>query len=216
MGNETNPLAGLSYNKGENSIPSADDDAGLVSRSRQGDLDAFEQLVLKHQKRMLNIAYRLIGDYDEACEVAQDAFLSAHRNIKMFRGDSKFTTWLTAITVNLSKNRLKHLKSRHGHEAYSLDDPVETIDGEMIIDPPSTAPSVLDRLEKRDVQSRVQDCIKVLDSDFREVLVLRDLQDLSYEEIGSLLKLHGGTVKSRLFRAREMVKDCLKRVMGEL
>ena len=118
--------------------------------------------------------------------------------------------------MNLSKNRLKHLKSRHGHEAYSLDEPVETIDGEMTIDPPSTAPSVLDRLEKCDVQSRVQDCIKMLDPDFREVLVLRDLQDLSYEEIGNLLKLHGGTVKSRLFRAREMVKDCLKRVMGEL
>jgi len=216
MSNETNPLAGLSYNKGAASITPADDDAGLVARSRQGDLDAFEQLVIKHQKRMLNIAYRLIGDYDDACEVVQDAFVSAHRNVKTFRGDSKFTTWLTAITVNLSKNRLKQLKSRRGHEAYSLDDPVETNDGEMTIDPPSKDPSVLDRLEKRDVQSRVQDCIKALEPDFREVLVLRDLQDLSYEEIGNLLKLHGGTVKSRLFRAREMVKDCLKRVMGEL
>ena len=216
MGNETNPLAGLSYHKGGNSTAPEDDDAGLVARSRQGDLDAFEQLVLRYQKRMLNIAYRLIGDYDEACEVVQDAFVSAHRNVKTFRGDSKFTTWLTAITVNLSKNRLKQLKSRQGHEAYSLDDPLETNDGEMIIAPPSKAPSVLDRLEKCDVQSRVQDCIKVLDPDFREVLVLRDLQDLSYEEIGNLLKLQGGTVKSRLFRAREMVKDCLKRVMGEL
>jgi len=216
MSNETNPLAGLSYNKGVSGIPPTDDDAGLVTRSQQGDLGAFEQLVTKHQKRMLNIAYRLIGDYDEACEVVQDAFVSAHRNVKTFRGDSKFTTWLTAITVNLSKNRLKQLKSRRGHEAYSLDDPVETNDGEMTIDPPSKDPSVLDRLEKRDVQSRVQDCIKALEPDFREVLVLRDLQDLSYEEIGNLLKLHGGTVKSRLFRAREMVKDCLKRIMGEL
>ena len=197
-------------------MPPSDDDAGLVTRSRQGDLDAFEQLVAKHQKRMLNIAYRLIGDYDEACEVVQDAFVSAHRNIKKFRGDSKFTTWLTAITVNLSKNRLKQLISRKYHEAYSLDDPVETNDGEVTIDPLSKDPSVLDRLEKSDVQSSVQNCIKALDPAFREVLVLRDLQDLSYEEIGNLLKLHGGTVKSRLFRAREMVKDCLKRVMGEL
>lgn len=216
MSNETNPLAGLSYNKGVTGIPPADDDAGLVTRSRQGDLDAFEQLVTKHQKRMLNIAYRLIGDYDEACEVVQDAFVSAHRNIRTFRGDSKFTTWLTTITVNLSKNRLKQLISRKGHEAYSLDDPVETNDGKVTIDPLSKDPSVLDRLEKSDVQSRVRNCIKALDPAFREVLVLRDLQDLSYEEIGNLLKLHGGTVKSRLFRAREMVKDCLKRVMGEL
>ena len=216
MSNETNPLAGLSYNKEVIGIPPADDDAGLVTRSRQGDLDAFEQLVIKHQKRMLNIAYRLIGDYDDACEVVQDAFVSAHRNIKTFRGDSKFTTWLTAITVNLSKNRSKQMISRQGNEAYSLDDPVETNDGEVTIDPPSKDPSVLDRLERSDVQSRVHDCIKALDPAFREVLVLRDLQDLSYEEIGNLLKLHGGTVKSRLFRAREMVKDCLKRVMGEL
>ncbi len=216
MRNGTNPLAGLSYNKGVTGIPPLDDDAGLVARSRQGDLDAFEQLVTRHQKRMLNIAYRLIGDYDEACEVVQDSFVSAHRNIKTFRGVSKFTTWLTAITLNLSKNRLKQLKSRQGHEAYSLDEPVETNYGEMTIDPPLKEPSVLDRLEKRDVQIRVQDCIKALDPDFREVLVLRDLQDLSYEEIGSLLGIHGGTVKSRLFRAREMIKDCLKRVMGEL
>jgi RNA polymerase sigma-70 factor (ECF subfamily) len=216
MSNETNPLAGLSYNKDVTGIPAADDDAGLVTRSRQGDLDAFEQLVTKHQKRMLNIAYRLIGDYDEACEVVQDAFVSAHRNIKTFRGDSKFTTWLTTITLNLSKNRLKQMKSRRSRESYSLDNPVETTDGEIIIDPPSRDPSVLDRLEKHDVQRRVQDCIKALDPDFREVLVLRDLQDLSYEEIGNLLKVNGGTVKSRLFRAREMVKDCLKRVMGEL
>lgn len=216
MSNETNPLAGLSYNKGLTGIPPVDDDAVLVMRSRQGDLDAFEQLVTKHEKRMLNIAYRLIGDYDEACEVVQDAFVSAHRNIRTFRGDSKFTTWLTAITVNLSKNRLKQLISRKGHEAYSLDDPVESNDGKVTIDPLSKDPSVLDRLEKSDVQSRVQNCIKALDPAFREVLVLRDLQDLSYEEIGNLLKLHGGTVKSRLFRAREMVKDCLKLVMGEL
>jgi RNA polymerase sigma-70 factor (ECF subfamily) len=212
----TNPLAGLSYNKRGNSAAPVDDDSDLVARSRHGDLEAFEQLVLMHQKRMLNIAYRLIGDYDDACEVVQDAFVSAHRNIKTFRGDSKFTTWLTAITMNLSKNRLKHLKSRQGHVAYSLDDQVETSEGEMAIDPLSKAPSALDQLELRDVQSRVQDCIKMLDPDFREVLVLRDLQDLSYEEIGSLLNLQSGTVKSRLFRAREIVKDCLKHVMGGL
>jgi RNA polymerase sigma-70 factor (ECF subfamily) len=215
MKNETNALAGLSHNKGVSGIPAADDDAGLVAQSRKGDLDAFEMLVTKHQKRMLNISYRLIGDYDEACEVVQDAFVSAHRNIRAFRGDSKFTTWLTAITVNLSKNRLRHLNSRRGHVAYSLDDPVETNDGEMAADLPSKDPSVLDRLEKRDIQRSVQDCIKALDPDFRTVLVLRDLEDLSYEEIGHVLKLHGGTVKSRLFRAREMIKDCLKHVMGE-
>lgn len=193
-----------------------DDDAGLVASTQKGDLDAFELLVRKHQKRMLNIALRLIDDYEEACEVVQDAFVSAHKNIKAFRGDSKFTTWLTAITVNLSKNRLRQVKSRRGHEAFSIDDPVRTEEGQIVVDPPSNEPSVLERLEKRDIQKRVQDCIKALEPDFREVLVLRDMQDFSYDEIAVMLKMREGTVKSRLFRAREMVKDCLKRVMGAL
>jgi RNA polymerase sigma-70 factor (ECF subfamily) len=86
----------------------------------------------------------------------------------------------------------------------------------MIVDPPSKEPSVLDMLEQRDVQGRVQDCIKALDPEHREVIVLRDLQDFSYEEISGMLKMREGTVKSRLFRAREAIKDCLKKVMGEL
>ncbi len=193
-----------------------DDDAGLVALSQKGDLSAFEALVRKHQKRMLNVAFRLIDDYEEACEVVQDAFVSAYKNIRTFRGDSKFSTWLTSITVNLSKNRLKQVKSRRGHEAFSIDEPVQTDEGRMVIDPPSHEPSVLDRLETRDIRNRVQECIKALAPDFREVLVLRDMQDFSYDEIASVLRMHEGTVKSRLFRAREMVRDCLKRVMGDL
>lgn len=193
-----------------------DDDAVLVSASQQGDLNAFETLVARHQKRMLNIAFRLTGNYDEACEVVQDAFVSAYKNIRTFRGEAKFTTWLTTITVNLSKNRLKQIQSRKRHEAYSLDESVRTGDGEMAVDPPSREPSVLDRLEKQDIRDRVQDCIKALEPDFREVLVLRDLQDFSYGEIGGMLAVPEGTVKSRLFRARELVRDCLKRFMGEL
>jgi RNA polymerase sigma-70 factor (ECF subfamily) len=216
MANETNAPVGLSHSTGGIGNTAVDEDAGLVSLSREGDLGAFEHLVNKHQKRMLNVAFRMIGDYDEACEAVQDAFVSAYKHIKNFRGQAKFTTWLTAITVNHSRNRLKQMRSRHGHEAFSLDDPVQAGDGEMIVDPPSKEPSVLDMLEQRDVQGRVQDCIKALDPEHREVIVLRDMQDFSYEEIGNILKMREGTVKSRLFRAREAIKDCLKKVMGEL
>ena len=216
MSNGTNSSAGLSYTTGDSSSIGSYDDAALVSSTQNGDLHAFELLVTRYQKKMLNISFRLVGDYDDACEVVQDAFVSAYRNIKTFRGDAKFTTWLTTITLNLSKNRLKQMRSRQGHEAFSLDDPIQTDDGEMTMDPPSNEPSVLDRMEKRDIQTKVQDCIKSLEADFREVLVLRDMQDFSYEEIGAMLKAREGTVKSRLFRAREMVKECLKKFMGEL
>jgi RNA polymerase sigma-70 factor, ECF subfamily len=212
MSNGTNPPASLSYSSGSSSASGSDDDATLVSSAQAGDLHAFEQLVTKHQKKMLNIAYRLIGDYDDACEVVQDAFVSAHKNIRMFRGDAKFRTWLTTITLNLSKNRLKQIRSRHGHEAFSLNDPIQTDDGTMTMDPSSKEPSVLERMESQDIRTRVQDCIKALDTDFREVLILRDMQEFSYEEIGSMLKVREGTVKSRLFRAREMIKECLKKV----
>lgn len=214
--NGTNPSSALSHQLDGIAAPVADPDVILVQLAQQGDLNAFEDLVVKYQKRMLNIAFRLTNSYDDACEVVQDSFVAAYKNIASFRGDSKFTTWLTTITVNLSKNRLKQLRTRQGHEAYSLDDPIEVGDDVIVRDPASKEPSVLDTLEKRDVQARVQECVKKLDADFREVLILRDLQEFSYEEIADVLKLAAGTVKSRLFRARDMVKDCLKKFMGEL
>ena len=216
MSNGTNPPAELSYTLERSGTSGPDADHALVLSAQQGDLNAFETLVERHQKRMLNIAFRLVGNHDDACEVVQDAFVSAHRSLKTFRRDAKFTTWLTTITLNLSKNRLKQLRSRQGHEAFSLDEPLRTDDGEMTLDPPSKEPSVLDRMEQRDIQTRVQDCIQALDPGFREVLVLRDMQEFSYEEIGTMLKTREGTVKSRLFRAREMVKECLKKAFGPL
>ncbi len=200
---------------GEIPLP-ADPDAALVTAARKGDLDAFEELVGRHQTRMLNIAFRLTGEYEEACEAVQDAFVSAYRNLRSFRREARFSTWLTSITVNHAKNRLRRILIRRTRVPLSLDEPVRTGDGEVKFDPPSREPSVLDRMEARDIQARVRGCIDALDPDFREVIVLRDMQDLAYEEIAAVLQLAAGTVKSRLFRAREAVKECLKRVMGGL
>jgi RNA polymerase sigma-70 factor (ECF subfamily) len=193
-----------------------DEDRKFVASCQEGDINAFEVLVRRHQKRMLNIAYRISGSYDEACEIVQEAFISAYKNIKGFKGKAKFATWLYAICINLSKNRLKQLQTRRYREAYSTNDPIVTPDGEIKGDPPSSEPSALDRLEARDVQQQVQGCINALDAEFREVLILRDIQGFSYDEISAMLKVPEGTVKSRLFRAREAVKDCLKGVMGDL
>ncbi|HEX9949196.1 MAG TPA: sigma-70 family RNA polymerase sigma factor, partial [Thermodesulfobacteriota bacterium] len=112
-------------------------------------------------------------------------------------------------------NRLKRLKTRHYREGRSLDDPIMTPDGELLADPPSSEPSALDKLEARDVQQKVQLCINALDAEFREVIVLRDIQGFSYEEISAMLKKPVGTVKSRLFRAREAMRACLQDFMGD-
>jgi RNA polymerase sigma-70 factor (ECF subfamily) len=187
-----------------------DDDLEYVSLCRKGDVNAFEVLVRRHERRMFNIAFRVIGNYDEACEVVQDAFISAYKNIKGFKGEARFSTWLYAICINHARNRLRQLKTRRYREGRSLDDPIMTPEGELLADPPSGEPSALERLEARDVQQQVQGCINALDAEFREVIVLRDIQGFSYEEISAMLKKPKGTVKSRLFRARDAMRVCLK------
>jgi RNA polymerase sigma-70 factor (ECF subfamily) len=185
-----------------------------VSLCKKGDIDAFEFLVKKHQKRMLNIAFRMIGNYEEACEVVQDAFVSAHKNIRKFEEKARFSTWLCAIVMNLSKNRIKQLRVREYHEGFSMDEPVLTEDDQMNRTPVSDEPSILERLEKKEIQQKVQGCIDSLESEFREVLILRDMQGFPYDEISGMLKIPEGTVKSRLFRARSVLRECLRKIKG--
>ncbi|MDH5203283.1 MAG: sigma-70 family RNA polymerase sigma factor, partial [Nitrospirota bacterium] len=164
-----------------------DEDYEFVSLCKEGDVDAFEVLVRKHQKRMLNIAYRMIGNYEEACDVVQDAFISAYRSIKSFKGKAKFSTWLYTIVMNLSKNRLKQLRTQLHREKFSIDNPVLTNNGQIRGELASIGPSALESLERRDVQQKVQECINSLDEEFREVLILRDIQGFSYDEISDVL-----------------------------
>jgi RNA polymerase sigma-70 factor, ECF subfamily len=193
-----------------------DEDAEAVSLCKEGNVDAFESLVGKYQKKMFNIAYRMIGNYEDACEIVQDTFVSAYKGIKDFEGKARFSTWLYAIIMNLSRNRLSQLKIQRSREAFSIDDPVGSDDAEVKRETASDEPSILERLERKDVQRKVQGCIDTLDDEFKEVLVLRDIQRFSYDEITDMLKIPVGTVKSRLFRAREALKVCLKKVMGKL
>ena len=193
-----------------------DEDYELVSLCKKGNVEAFEDLVKKHQKRMLNIAYRMTGNFEDACEIVQDAFVSAYKGIKHFEEKAKFSTWLCTIVINLSKNRLKQLNVQSYHEVFSIDDPVLTDSSRINAEPTSDEPSILERLEREDVQQKVQGCIDLLDNKFKEVLILRDIQGFSYDEISGMLKIAEGTVKSRLFRARYALKDCLKKVIGDL
>jgi len=194
----------------------ADEDMEMVSSCKKGDTDAFEVLVNKYQKKMLNIAYRMIGNYDDACEIVQDAFVSAFKNMKHFREEARFSTWLYTIVVNLSKNRLKQLMVKGHREELTLDNPMNPDERQLKREPASGEPSVLETIEKRETQDVVQGCINSIDYEFREVIVLRDIQGFSYDELSDMLKMKEGTVKSRLFRAREALKNCLKKALGDL
>ncbi len=196
--------------------PDTADDAELVSACRSGDLDAFEGLVERHQHAMINVAFRMTGVYEDACDIVQEAFIVAWRKIGDFRGDARFSTWLTAIVINLSRNRLQQTRQKEKREAYSLNAPLPGSIDDRMPDPPSGESSVLEQLEDAELRQALTRCVERLTPEFREVLVLRDMQELSYDEVAAALNLREGTVKSRLFRARDSIKECLKKTVGSL
>jgi len=209
-------LRGMSNIIDNKKLMTADEDIEYVVLCQKGDTEAFDVLVERHQKKMLNTAYRMMGDYDEACDVTQEAFLAAYKSIKKFKTEAKFSTWLYRIVVNQSKNRLKQLRNIAQRESVSIDD-----SGEIKIEGAWCQSSANDanpgaQMEKREREAQVQKCITSLDGEYREVLILRDIQGLSYEEIKDILQIPDGTVKSRLSRARNALKDCLVKVIGDL
>lgn len=183
-------------------------DRDCVQRVQAGETDAFEVLVRRHEKRIFNILYRWLGDHDEAAEAAQEVFLSAYRSLKKFRGDATFSTWLYRIAVNHAKDRRKNLNTVRQRMV-----PLETADPEGDGGPvtrlPHPGPDPAQGAEQQEVQERVQQALNRLDADDALLILLHDLQDVSYEEIVQVLGIPIGTVKSRLHRARQVLKTIL-------
>ena len=183
----------------------------IIENCKAGDEKAFAEIVLHRQKKVFNIAYRMLGNSEEAKDLAQEVFISVFESIKDLKEETKFDAWLTQITLNHCRNRWKYLKRRHYFSSDSLDDPVETEDGSMprTISDPSDNPEIL--FEKKMIQQLIQGGLLKLKEDQRELLVLRDLQGYSYEEMGETLGLPEGTIKSKLHRARMDLKEVLER-----
>jgi RNA polymerase sigma-70 factor, ECF subfamily len=188
------------------------DELQLVADCRKGDTGAFEQLVMRYQRSLYNIALRISGNEADAAEIVQESFLSAWRKMADFRGDAKFSTWLTSITVNQARTRWQQNRQQRGRQE-SLDGAAEEGQG-ALLQIASEQPSALECLEQSQLRELLERCIRALDQGFREVLVLRDMRELAYDEVGQILGLREGTVKSRLFRARETVRDCVTKAMG--
>jgi len=183
----------------------------VIENCKAGDEKAFAEIVFHYQKKVFNIAYRMLGNLEEAKDLAQEVFISVFESIKGLKEEAKFDAWLTQIALNHCRNRWKYLKRRQYFNSDSLDDPVETEDGNMpraIVDP-SDNPETL--YEKKMIQQFIQRGLLKLKEDQRELLVLRDLQGFSYEEMAVLLALPEGTIKSKLHRARVDLKGILER-----
>lgn len=189
------PLPGISA-----SLMEADE-AQLVSASQHGDQDAFALLVQRHQRRVFNLAFRMLQQYEEACEVAQEAFLAAWQGLPTFRGEARFSTWLYRIAYNCS---LKQLELRKRDRALQAN-----VEAEQSLTGYEQEP-VDARLEARARQSFVREQLAQLPTKYRVVLILRHLQDMSYEEMAELLKIPIGTIKTHLFRARNLLKERLE------
>ncbi len=182
-------------------------DRELVTRCQEGDESAFDELVQRHQQRALNVAWQVLRNYEDATEVAQDAFVSVYRHIGEFRGDSEFRTWLHQIVLNLARNKHRWWKRRGKAATVSLDCPLPTAEGELAreLASPTDAPDTA--LAKGEYVREIHGAMERLPRKFREVLVLRNVEELSYEEIAVVLDCSIGTVKSRIARAREALRE---------
>lgn len=176
----------------------------LVLRAKRGDQDAFEQLVLDNQNRIYSLALRLIGDREEAADLAQEAFLKAWQGLPTFQGESSFSTWLYRLTSNVCIDALRRNRRRQAvAETVSLDD------DDSWIEPADWEGDPQRLLERAELSRAVERGLEALPDHFRQVLVLRELSGLSYQEIGTAMELDLGTVKSRIARARVALRKIL-------
>ncbi|AEV69215.1 sigma-70 family RNA polymerase sigma factor [Acetivibrio clariflavus] len=179
----------------------------LVERAKSGDLEAFEQLIIGCQKKVFNIAFRMVGNYDDANELAQEVFIKAFRSIKNFKGDSSFSTWIYRITANVCLDELRKRKNR---TIVSLDQDIELNDGDVKRQMPDNAPTPDMEAESNEVKSIVNESIQQLPDDYKSMIILRDIQGFSYDEISKIVNCPEGTVKSRINRARQALKKILQ------
>jgi RNA polymerase sigma-70 factor (ECF subfamily) len=183
-----------------------DSDQQLVQRVQKGDKAAFDLLVRKYQHRVLKLVGRFVNDSAEAEDVAQEAFLKAYRALPAFRGDSAFYTWLYRIAINTAKNALVANRRRPVDFDLDLQDP-DQHDRQSMLKDSDTPEGVLLTDEIREVVERA---LEQLPEDLRTAIVLRELEGLSYEEIAEAMDCPVGTVRSRIFRAREAIDKKLK------
>jgi RNA polymerase sigma-70 factor (ECF subfamily) len=181
----------------------------FIERLRSGDAEAFDNLVTRYSRDVYGLAFRVVGDADEAGDITQETFLAALRSIRSFRGDADLKTWLFRITINQSRNRFRWWKRRNRDKTVSLDEPIadsETALSETIAGNSETPE---ENALRRERQRRLSDALKTLPESYREAVVLCDVEGFSYEEIAETLELNIGTVKSRIARGREELRKRL-------
>lgn len=171
----------------------------VIQKVKKGDVNAFEELVAAYEKNVYNLALRMVGNPEDAADMSQEAFIKAYNSLDNFRGDSKFSVWLYRIVSNVCLDFLRR-RSRRSTVSLSLEDD-DGEDVQLDIADESQSPEKL--LERRLTRDAVRRGLEAIPPDSRQILLLREIQGLSYDEISEALGIEVGTVKSRIFRARK-------------
>lgn len=189
-------------------IAGVSDDLRLVERVQKGDAAAFEELVHRYHRSVYNLALRLTDNPEDASDIAQETFLKVYRNMHTFRGDAELKTWIYRITVNQSSNLLRWWRRRFRHKSIAIDPEYDGGVSERLTSSLETPEQTTLNTERRRM---IQEALSRVKFDFRVAVILRDIEGLSYEEIGQTLGLSVGTVKSRISRGREELREQLKK-----
>ncbi len=188
-------------------------DGELIRLFLEGREEAFNRLVLTHQQKAYNIAFRFLGNHEDAKEVAQDAFVRVYRNLHKFRGHSSFQTWLYKIVLNLARNRYRKMKRRGEDKNVSLDNPLMHEDGESSREVADERLSPERDMMSKEIRRHIQDALGRICLEHRQVVVLRHIEGLSYTEMSEILGCAEGTIKSRLHRARQELREHLRELL---
>ena len=179
-------------------------DEELIAKFQKGDVGAFNQIVLRYKDRLLNFIYRFMNDIDKAEDLVQDTFLKLYTHKHSYKEIAKFSTWLYTIAGNLAKTELRKIKRR---KTFSVTD-LSYHDKEFIISDVDTGPD--EDIISRNLEKNIQSALNELPNEFRTVIILRDIQELSYEEISSIIGVPLGTIKSRINRGRLKLQKLLR------
>jgi len=182
-------------------------EAELIHKAQSGDVRAFEQLVEEYQQSVFNLAYRMIGNHEDASDMAQEAFIKAYFNLSKFKGNSKFSTWIYRIATN---SCLDEIKKRKKTPTYSMSESIEIEEGEITREIEDKSSNIEENFEREEQLKMVNKAIGRLQENHRIIIIMRDVNNMSYEEIAEILKCSTGTVKSRISRARTILHDFLK------
>jgi RNA polymerase sigma-70 factor (ECF subfamily) len=185
----------------------------LIRRLKDRDERAFTELIELQGDRVFNVCFRLLGNREEAEDMAQEVFINAFKYIDSFAGDSKLSTWLYIIAKNVSKNRIKRLVVRHDRSKAEFDEQIGRNAAAAAVTAPSQPKRPDEHVEGLELEKIMQQAIAELDEDHRILIVLRDIEELSYDEIAAITELAEGTIKSRLHRARLALRKMMMKRM---